>query len=501
MSRSLVRSIGAHWLGTAINVVITIALTPFIVHALGSENYGMLVLLMSIAGHIAVLDCGMRFALVKYVAECRSTGKFNEVSSLLSSCVAALCIPATGLIVLSLFGWDFFQNVFGIALERQHKVQVLLFIFVIDGICELYSGIFGSALGGCERYDLINASNSVRLLLYAGLVVAALTSGGGILSVALIHFGCRTLHRITLLVLTFKNLPHCSLSPSLVRFKSLRMVIRYSGWAFLIVIAERIINQSQPWIIGSLESKYRIAIYALGAMLVEHVRQLGLQASTVLSTRLSSCLALKNAEQISALLERWFLYAPVAAGFFAVPFIFSGQDFISLWVGPAFAADANFLWIMSGSLMLVFPAFGFSAFLFASGQHRIVAIVQGIEAAASIVISLTLIGSFGLSGVAIGYMLSAALGTGIILPLASASHAGYGVIQYIRHLATSIGAALLPYAAVLIFLRSVFPIRAWHTFILVHLLAAVVCAALSYCFILKAEDKPYLARRLGIFKA
>ncbi len=498
MSRSLARSIAAQWLGTALNVAITLLLTPLIVQSLGAENYGIFVLLVSLTGHIAVLDFGMRYALVKYVAEFKATGRYQDISSLLSSSLVALSLPSLAVILVAVWGGDSFFEVFGISADREKKIGLLLLLFVFDGVLELFSGALGSALGGCERYDLLHVSNSVRLLLYALLAVIAISLGGGILSISLALVGTKIMYRFVLACFLFRNLPQCSVRLTHVRLSSIRSIAGYGGWAFLIVLAERIINQSQPWIIGSLFNKGSIAIFALGAMLIEQVRQLGLQASTVLSTRLSTCLALNDTRMREALMKRWFLYTPVIAGFFAVPFMFSGRDFISLWIGPHFVPEADFLWLMSLTLAFVLPAFGFSAFLFACGKHWLVALVQFGEGCVSVAIALRFIESIGLQAVAIGYVVSGILGTGVILPLLAAPIVGIPVWSYLRLASKAIGAAILPYAGLLIFLRSLFTMNDWGIFFLVHGASALVCFAMTYCFVMQPDDRSYLKRRIHL---
>src|SRR2546430_2245373 len=56
------------WLGVAVNVVVGLVLSPYIVRTLGTERYGIWALVFGLLDYIWFFDLGMNTAVVNFVA-------------------------------------------------------------------------------------------------------------------------------------------------------------------------------------------------------------------------------------------------------------------------------------------------------------------------------------------------------------------------------------------------------------------------------------------------
>src|SRR5436305_8926365 len=72
-------------LGQGVVVICSLALIPLIVHRVGATDYGILVLVTSIASFVYLLDIGISAALVKYVAEHVARAKYDEGARLVGA--------------------------------------------------------------------------------------------------------------------------------------------------------------------------------------------------------------------------------------------------------------------------------------------------------------------------------------------------------------------------------------------------------------------------------
>lgn len=61
MSRARVylRNITANWVGYGLNLVVMFFMSPFVVHTLGDERYGVWTLLVTLTGHMGLQQGGM----------------------------------------------------------------------------------------------------------------------------------------------------------------------------------------------------------------------------------------------------------------------------------------------------------------------------------------------------------------------------------------------------------------------------------------------------------
>src|SRR5947209_20229219 len=65
-------------LGQGVIVICLLALIPVIVHQVGATDYGILVLITTIASFVYLLDIGISAGLVKYVAEYVARSQYGE---------------------------------------------------------------------------------------------------------------------------------------------------------------------------------------------------------------------------------------------------------------------------------------------------------------------------------------------------------------------------------------------------------------------------------------
>ena len=87
-----VRNILSNYLGFVVHAVIALTLTPFLIHRLGAEQFGVWVLLNTLLGHFELLEIGLLPAIVRYVSLYEARDDQKEIESLVGSAAAALLL-------------------------------------------------------------------------------------------------------------------------------------------------------------------------------------------------------------------------------------------------------------------------------------------------------------------------------------------------------------------------------------------------------------------------
>src|SRR4030081_3196178 len=62
--------------------LVTIVLTPFLLHRLGAEQYGIWLLALSLtfsSGYLALADLGLPSAAIRFIAEARAIGSLDTI--------------------------------------------------------------------------------------------------------------------------------------------------------------------------------------------------------------------------------------------------------------------------------------------------------------------------------------------------------------------------------------------------------------------------------------
>src|SRR5438445_7441945 len=91
----ILKNVGSSWSALAINVVVGILLSPFILHRLGDAAFGIWVLIFSITGYYGLFDLGIRSSIVRYVSKFTATNDREDIAKLINtSLFSYTCIGA-----------------------------------------------------------------------------------------------------------------------------------------------------------------------------------------------------------------------------------------------------------------------------------------------------------------------------------------------------------------------------------------------------------------------
>src|SRR5271157_5545919 len=96
----ILKNVGSSWSALAINVLVGIFLSPFILHRLGDAAFGIWVLIFSITGYYGLFDLGIRSSIVRYISKAKASGDLNYASKVIStSLFSYTCIGAFALVI------------------------------------------------------------------------------------------------------------------------------------------------------------------------------------------------------------------------------------------------------------------------------------------------------------------------------------------------------------------------------------------------------------------
>jgi O-antigen/teichoic acid export membrane protein len=77
------KNVGSNWFGAISTILVGIFLSPFILHRLCDEVFGLWALIFSVSGYFGVFDFGVRTSIVKYVAEFEATGDRDRLNKII----------------------------------------------------------------------------------------------------------------------------------------------------------------------------------------------------------------------------------------------------------------------------------------------------------------------------------------------------------------------------------------------------------------------------------
>jgi len=267
---SFLRNSAFNFLGGLLPAVALFVTIPLIVHRMGAEAYGALVLITSIVGYFGIIDINATAGTVKYVAEHQARGESDEVGRVVSfGLLIYLAIGVAGGLAL-FFGADHLVNqVFKIGPswreDARSALQVASLAFFF-GQFQLFLQSIPQALG---RYDLSGRFDAVFGSLTPLLTIAVVLGGGGLTAIVTARMVLTIVHCTALFVLLRRLLPGLRLRRP--DRSTSRKVASFSLFTYLQRLAAVTSNNADKLLIGAQQSMLALATYVIPYTLASRV--------------------------------------------------------------------------------------------------------------------------------------------------------------------------------------------------------------------------------------
>src|ERR1700676_703373 len=150
----ILKNVGSSWSALAINIVVGIFLSPFILHRLGDAAFGIWVLIFSVTGYYGLFDLGIRSSIIRYVSKYAATGDSNRLTSFVNT--ALLCYTGIGIVTmaLTLALSTSIERMFHIPPGMHAQPRWLLLMVGASVSLGFLLGGFGGVLGGVQHVSI-----------------------------------------------------------------------------------------------------------------------------------------------------------------------------------------------------------------------------------------------------------------------------------------------------------------------------------------------------------
>jgi len=395
------KNVTSSWAGLALNIAVGFFLSPFILHHLGDDAFGLWVLIFSLTGYYGIFDFGIRSSLIRYVSKFQATGDKEQLAQLINTSLFSYSCLGGILMVPTVLGSFYVDRVFHIPPAFLRDARILFFMVGSSLALGFPLGISGGILEGLQRFYLLNWTNMVSLVVRATLIVLALRHGYGLLTVALITVSLPLITSAIRAVMAQRILA-IPYGWKYVDSNSLRQVANYGSITFMIIVAARLRFKTDAVIIGSFLSAAAITHFSIGARLVDYSGEVVSSLAQIFTPMSSQFHATGDYDR----LRKIFIAGNRACAFIMFPICVSlivmGKSVIEAWMGPRYVSSYIIV------LILLIPSTLYNAqttsnrILFGMSEHRSLAVIVLIEGVANVILSIALVRPLGIVGDAIG---------------------------------------------------------------------------------------------------
>ena len=472
--------------GLGVNILIGLLYTPWMIHSIGRDNFGLYTLAISIIS-LFVFDFGLSSAVSRFLSKYLAEGNQQKANNCLGL-VARLYIGIDVVLFLIFVGVYFFiPDIYTkLTAEEITKFKV---IYVIASIFSVISFPFipcNGILVSNEKFvqlklcDLVYkliivAAMSVCLLLGYGLYALVAVNAFAGISTILLKLGCIKKYTQTRPNFNYRN-------P-----QERREIFLFSGWTSLTAISQRMIFNIAPTILGMMSGSSSIAILGVAITIEGYVYTFANALNGMFLPRVSAILVQNKGDLLPLMIKigriQIFIIGLIILGFIGL-----GQQFVYLWVGAEFT---NTYWC---AVLLILPSFFqlpqeiAATGIIAANKVRQQAWVYIFMGILNIILAFPLAAYWGELGVAFSICIAYFVRT-IGMNVLYVKELGIDIKSFFQHSFLKIAPILIIMAVPVFVICNQVNISGWVGFIIKGLFFVLAYALTSWFLIFNQEEK------------
>jgi O-antigen/teichoic acid export membrane protein len=422
-------------LNTAMLMAGSFVVTPAVLYGLGDAGYGGWLLINSFMGYMKLLDLGASSGTVKFAAGAEGRGDATDLRRVLDTSSAIF----TGIAAVALIATVALLGVLPRLYPNVAEGQSLTILMLGGAIAIDFA--FRPFAATLRMRSLFYVYDSIEIGTYSvfklGLVIwFAYRMALSYRVLALLTLG-ETIARIAFVVIAA-----VVVSPASRRINPLRadrtMVRKLATMGFavsVIMVADIFRFQVDAGVIGYFlpESPESISVFGVGTRLASIAYTAIGVIGAVLLPRFSGLAETGDRAGMVALLKKANLVTGLVSSLVFVNLAVMGPHFLALWLKKPWIASSGKI------LLIVLPAYyvalltGPSAgLLTGGGKLRGMMVLTVVEAFVNFALSVVLVHSLGIYGVAIGTAIPLAFFRGIVFPILLEKEMGVGAMDYVK---------------------------------------------------------------------
>ncbi|MGA2965280.1 MAG: oligosaccharide flippase family protein, partial [Terriglobales bacterium] len=333
----ILKNVGSTWSALAINVLVGIFLSPFIVHRLGDAAFGIWVLIFSVTGYYGLFDLGIRSSIVRYVSKYTATNETEKLARHVNTSLSTYTVIGLLAMIVTVALTASVDRLFKIPPAMQTQARWLMLMAGGSVALGFPLGVFGGVLDGMQRFYLNNWTGILSSLARAALIVYALRHGYGLLMVAGITVGLPILASILRGVIVFRLL-RLPIGLKYVDRESFKQMAHYSATTTIVIIAAQLRFRTDELVLGSMISATAVTFFTIGVRPVDYVQQLVAGMVQIFVPMSSQSEAVGNMGRLRKMYVAGnracaLVMFPMSAGLLIL-----GKSVIEVWMGARYVA-------------------------------------------------------------------------------------------------------------------------------------------------------------------
>lgn len=400
---------GAQLAPLAVNLV----LTPYVIHGLGVQRFGLYILATSIADFLGTFDGGLYSSSQRYFAVYAGKDDRRSTSRLCLSMMIGVLLVGAAMAALLIPTAPALVSLFHVPPLLRQEGRFLLQALAIVIALELMRGVFAAILNARQRFGLSSMTTIGQYGVYTVGVVATVQNGWGLRGIAVTLLVQTALSTVVLAVGARRYLAW-----SQMRFmprRELADFLRYASRAQVAGLSDLINLQSDSMIIGGFLNVQSVAFYSSGRNFASQMRSLPWNAIAPAASLLGHTYGERGpAAVLDEFRHLQRMWVQACSGWIAVAAA-AAYFGVTQWLGPGFRLAGIVAVVLLVGYLFRLWAGMMTVYCQTVGHPELEARYGIVSVVVNLALTLALVVPFGVLGVVVATALGQLVGSMYLL--------------------------------------------------------------------------------------
>ncbi len=339
------------YLNIILHAVIGFIYVPLLLHYIGKSEYGLYQLIGSFIAYFSIMDFGLTAAVVRFYAKYKAVNDNLGMENILAVAARGYGIIALILFIAGVICYINLDVIFAasMTIAELATAKTLFLLLLFNIVITLTTMMFRAVINANEKFLFLKGTETLQMVLQPVLVVLILQQYPSAVAVAIVQ----TFLNICLII---ARVYYCFIKLKIkIKFhyldkQLLNDIKKLALSVFVVVLIDQVFFKTNQIILGIVSGTAAVAVYSISSLIYMNYMALSTAISGVYLPHVTEIVA-KN-EPVKKLSDlfikigryQYYLLALVASGF-----IIFGRDFINIWAGKDFEES---YWI---TLLIIIP--------------------------------------------------------------------------------------------------------------------------------------------------
>lgn len=323
------------YVGIGLNILIGLLYTPWMLHSIGRDNFGLYTLAISVIT-LFVFDFGLSSAVTRYISMYLAEGRQDKANNCLGLVYKLYFIIDGILFIVLVLVYFFIPNIYErLSFEEIEKFKRVYTIAAVFSVISFPLIPINGVLTANEKFIQIKFCDLLNKILIVVLMSSCLLLGYGLYALVLVN-AIAGICMNALKLYFVKKYTNTRINLSYSNSAEKKDILKFSGWTTVISICQRFIFNLAPSILGIMSGTTSIAILGIAITIEGYTYTLASALNGMFLPRISRILAANESDILPLMIRVGRIQTMIIFTIFLV-FCCIGRDFIELWVGTEYS--------------------------------------------------------------------------------------------------------------------------------------------------------------------